>query len=83
MLYCLQIWPSHISTPYMEARQKAVAGIIDGGNDGGGQGASSFEEAMGEGMQPPTPTLRAHLNREAADRLVERFPEYFELYNYL
>jgi hypothetical protein len=37
---------------------------------------------MEEGMDPPTPSARAQLDRDAAERLVERFPEFFQLYGY-
>ena len=94
-----QIWPSHISTPYMTARKQAVstpgggaaggdapgaASPAAGGSRGRGRGreAPSLGEAMEEGMDPPTPSARAQLDCEAAERLVERFPDFFQLYGY-
>jgi hypothetical protein len=79
-----QIWPSHISGPYLQARDAAVekkAGQAESDTERGT--GESLEQAMGAGLRPPTPTAQAELEEEAAQRLVRRFPEFFELYGYL
>lgn len=54
-----------------------------GTSSGAGKpGGGSLQAAMDEGMEPPTPTARAELDAEAAERLVQRFPEFFALYSY-
>lgn len=44
------------------------------------------EESLGAsqlaGLEPPTPALRAQLDREAAERLLSRFPDFFSCYGY-
>jgi hypothetical protein len=80
----------------MEARAKVAAGGMgrspnhpgstgsstsDSGQEGE-RGGESLEEAMQAGVEPPTPTKRAQLDKEAADALLERFPEFFKFYGY-
>jgi hypothetical protein len=67
---------SHISTPYMEARQQ-VAEQPPRPAD------TSLEDAMEACMEPLTPTSRQALDREAAVELEQRFPHFFEVYNYI
>lgn len=85
-----QVWPNHISSPYAVARMRAAAAAHAGGGsvstpapctDGGGRGWS-LEEAIEEESEPPTPTLRAQLDREASEGLLQRFPQFFACYGY-
>eukprot|EP00887_Chlorella_sp_A99_P006454 scaffold3.g6454.t1 len=75
-----KIWPSHISTPYMEARSTAAA--FGGGCAGGGAPGERLSDAQLAALEPATPTSRARLEEEATTRLLERFPEYFQCYGY-
>lgn len=56
--------------------------ISSSSEDEGERGGKSLEEAMGAGVEPPTPTKRSQLDADAADALLERFPEFFKLYGY-
>lgn len=67
----------------------SAAGASAAGGGGGkaalGQakrGSERLEAAMGEELEPPTPALRAQLDREAEQALLACFAEFFTLYGY-
>lgn len=87
----LQVWPGHISDQYAETRQRtaaAAAAAASNGSDSGSAPAAGQqqEESLGAsqlaGLEPPTPSLRAQLDRQAEERLLARFPAFFAAYGY-
>lgn len=74
--HALQMWPSHISTPYEEERRRAAEGKQAAGK--GGQGQMSSPQPAG----PHTPRGKVPFVEPSMDYLKQQYSEFFELYGY-
>lgn len=66
--------------------EAATAAAGNGANTQQQQQGQQPQESLGAsqlaGLEPPTPALRAQLDRQAAERLLARFPHFFKTYGY-
>lgn len=83
---CPQIWPSHISTPYMEQRRRVTSGSLATKQNGApGSSEAGPQAPAAPGPNTPRPggnRPQAHSDLGAFDYLKRQHQAFFELYGY-